>query len=447
MATTSAELMPTAANTLLSHPLELEQSKSLLLRAWILAGLFFMVVPGTLLGFSNLLSISSHHGLSALSAAWIEGHGHAQVFGWMGSFILGIGFYSFPKNRLTSGYLPWTAFALWTSGVALRWTANIYLWHWRALLPLSAGFEVLALLIFLRTASTHKRTSPAGEEKSKQSIEPWMYCVLTGNAFLLIALLMNLIVGIRLSLHGTGPAFPHRLDQRYLVLLGWGFLAPMVWGFSARWLPGLIHTRTATAKSLREALILNVCGVLAGASGYPLLAAMFFVCGSVMAIRSVHIFERLTASREGSSPHPEYPIFFRIAYIWLGIASSMSIWAALSDGHGGIWGASRHALTVGFAATMVMSVGPRILPHFGGVRKLFSRPLMLLSLISLVSGCSLRVSAEPLAYEGFSRMAWKILPFSGMLELTAVILFAANIGLTFFFGTPLFAVKQRADKN
>ena len=37
----------------------LERTKSLVLRAWILAGIFFMALPGTLLGFSNLMAISA----------------------------------------------------------------------------------------------------------------------------------------------------------------------------------------------------------------------------------------------------------------------------------------------------------------------------------------------------------------------------------------------------
>src|SRR5947209_6698528 len=73
-----------------------ECRKSLMLRAWIASGLFFMALPGTLLGFSNLVAISTHHGLGTLPAALMEGHGHAQMFGWIGSFILGIGFYSQP---------------------------------------------------------------------------------------------------------------------------------------------------------------------------------------------------------------------------------------------------------------------------------------------------------------------------------------------------------------
>ena len=90
-----------------------------------------MALPGTLLGFSNLMAISTHHGLGALPAAWIQGHGHAQVFGWIGSFILGIGFYSQPSHGRSVVRIPLTCFVLWTSGVAMRWTASIYGWHWR----------------------------------------------------------------------------------------------------------------------------------------------------------------------------------------------------------------------------------------------------------------------------------------------------------------------------
>ena len=133
-----------------------ELQKSLILRAWILSGLFFMALPGTLLGFSNLLAISAHHGLGTLPAAWMEGHGHAQMFGWIGSFILGIGFYSQPSHGRSVIRLPLSCYILWTSGVAMRWFANIYGWHWRVLLPISAGFELIAVALFLFAASHHK---------------------------------------------------------------------------------------------------------------------------------------------------------------------------------------------------------------------------------------------------------------------------------------------------
>src|SRR5215813_8807505 len=70
-----------------------EEALSRLLIAFVSTGLF-MLFPGTLLGVWNLLRISGRASVASISPAWLEAHGHAQVFGWVGSFILGIGFYS-----------------------------------------------------------------------------------------------------------------------------------------------------------------------------------------------------------------------------------------------------------------------------------------------------------------------------------------------------------------
>ncbi len=155
-----------------------ERQKSLMLRAWVLSGLFFMALPGTLLGFSNLMAISTHHGLGALPAAWIQGHGHAQVFGWIGSFVLGIGFYSQPVRGKSAIKVPLICYVLWTSGVAMRWFANIYSWHWRSLFPVSAGCEVIAVLLFLAAASHHKQPESTRGSHAKPRMESgWsLYC-------------------------------------------------------------------------------------------------------------------------------------------------------------------------------------------------------------------------------------------------------------------------------
>src|SRR6266496_5833991 len=64
---------------------------------YIITGLGFMLLPGTFLGVWNLISISSRHQLDRLSPAWLQAHGHAQIYGWIGTFIIGIGFYSLSK--------------------------------------------------------------------------------------------------------------------------------------------------------------------------------------------------------------------------------------------------------------------------------------------------------------------------------------------------------------
>src|ERR1035437_4545319 len=269
-----------------------ERQKSLMLRAWILSGLFFMALPGTLLGFSNLMAISAHHGLAFLPAAWMEGHGHAQMFGWIGSFILGIGFYSQPARDRSAIRIQLTCFVLWTSGVAIRWFANIYEWHWRSLFPISAGFELIVVLLFLAAASRHKLPEPMNGKSAKTSMELWRVSVLLGTAGLAAAVIFNFVECLNLAIHGTQLSFPHALDQKYLVLLGWGFLVPVVWGFSARWLPAFLAISRPDARIFRVALILDLAGVLCGVAGWTRAATVLLALSTAAIGLALHLTQR-----------------------------------------------------------------------------------------------------------------------------------------------------------
>jgi hypothetical protein len=118
-----------------------------------------MLLPGTFLGVWNLLAISSHRAASSVSAGWVQAHGHAQIFGWIGTFILGIGFYSILKLS-----------ALWTVGITLRWLTGVYQWQWRVLLPVSAALELIAFLIFFSSVSGHR---PRRVERSRLKNGYW----------------------------------------------------------------------------------------------------------------------------------------------------------------------------------------------------------------------------------------------------------------------------------
>jgi hypothetical protein len=65
------------------------------------------------------------------------------------------------------------------------------------------------------------------------------------------------------------------------------------------------------------------------------------------------------------------------------------------------------------------------------MRLLFSTRLMFAALALLTLGCTLRVSCEALAYQGFAAWAWSVLPVSAVIELAAVGAFAANLLATF----------------
>ena len=85
---------------------------------------------------------------------------------------------------------------------------------------------------------------------------------------------------------------------------------------------------------------------------------------------------------------------------------------------------------------MVFAIGQRVLPAFCGIRLLYSKRLMGASLAILNLGCLLRVASEIPAYEADLRAAWSILPVSAVTELTAVTLFALNLGITLMLPPP-----------
>ena len=406
-----------------------ERALSRMLMLYIGTGVVFMLLPGTFLGVWNLLTISSHRAANSVSPAWIQAHGHAQIFGWIGTFILGIGFYSIPKLRHMGSFAlapVWCAWGLWTSGVALRWLGSVYPWHWRVLVPLSSVCELVAFLVFFRVVSGHR-----ADDSGKATLDEWVFVVIAGSLGLLLTLLVNVGLAFYLSLQCSSPEVPADFDQRFLVLETWGCLVPFVWGFSAKWLPVFLGLRPVRGRILLLAIGLNSGGVLLALGGVILLATVFLLAGFVTAITALRLFEPAERPAKVKGVHVSFPFFVRLAYIWALIAAFMSVWAAMSQNSSGIWGASRHALTVGFLATMVFAIGQRVLPAFSGMRLLFSTKLMFCSLLLLGVGCLLRVSSEVLAYQGIVRSAWSLLPTSAICEMAAVTVFAFNLFTTF----------------
>lgn len=411
-----------------------ETALSRFLMLYIGTGLLFMLLPGTFLGVWNLLAISSHRAADSVSPAWIQAHGHAQIFGWIGTFILGIGFYSIPKLRRMNSFAlsaVWSCWGLWTGGVTLRWLTSVYQWQWRTLLPLSAILELSAFVIFFRTVSGHRPQHSGPEDSGKSRLEEWVLVVIAGSVGLLLTLLVNFGATLFLALRGTSPELPADFDQRFLVLQTWGFLVPFVWGFSAKWLPVFLGLRPVRGGVLLLAVALNCAGVVTAFAGWMMAASLVLIVALVTAVYSLRLFERPARPAKVKGVHTSFPAFVRLAYLWALIAAGLGVWAASVQNAHGIWGASRHALTVGFLATMVFAIGQRVLPAFSGMRLLFSTNLMFAALLLLAVGCLLRVGAEILAYQGIVRSAWSWLPVSAITEMTAVTLFAANLLATF----------------
>ena len=404
-----------------------ERQSQHLIEAFLASGLFFLLLPGTFLGVWHLIGISRHEALTSLSPAWLQAHGHAQVFGWVGSFILGIGFYSLTKMRSTRSFpvgKGWTAWSLWTLGVALRWIGGVTAWEWRLLLPLSGVLELAGFLLFFVTVRRH-RSAPG---QSTRGV--WMVLVFSSTFAFLLLLVIDAIAFFYVARVAGTPALPHLLDLQLVTLAIWGVLVPTIWGFNARWLQIFAGFDKPHAGWLLAAYALDLAGVVLVFVNQWGISAWVFVASAVAAIHGLRVWHPAVQPAKVHNIHASFPHFLRMAYGWLIVASLLGCTAALWDHSGGLWGASRHALTVGFVALMVFTIGQRVLPAFCGMRLLWSKELMFLSLALLNLGCLLRVGMEPLAYELDWQIAWKLLPVSAVIELTAVALFTLNLAGT-----------------
>jgi uncharacterized protein involved in response to NO len=420
-----------------------ERALSRMLTTYIVTGLAFMLLPGTFLGVWNLIAISSQHAASSISPSWIQAHGQAQVFGWIGTFILGIGFYSIPKMRRAQAFAMWEAWAcwaMWTIGVALRWITTVYELHWRVLLPLSAALQLLAFVLFFKTVSSHR---PEKNGTVGGKLDRWIFVVILGTVGLLSSLVVNLYGSLHAAIRGFTPAFGSALDQHLLVLMAWGFMVPFVWGFSARWLPTFLGLRAPCEHGMMAMIAIDGIGLLLASFGYTRMSSLVFLAAGAVSVVALRVALPPIQKAKINGIHWSFPYFVRLAYFWLLVAALLGVWAAWATDSVGILGASRHALTVGFIATMVFAIGARVLPAFSGMRLLYSPKLMGASLFILTVGCSIRVSCETLAYQGMSALAWRMLPISAITELLAVTLFAINMIATFLSRPPSTLVRVK----
>lgn len=405
-----------------------ERMSQRLVTAFVLSGIFFVLLPGTFLGVWNLLSISQAHDVGTLPQAWLQAHGQAQLFGWIGSFILGIGFYSLTKMQNGCAFparAGWTVWSLWTLGVTLRWLAGLTAWNWTVELPLSAILQLAAFVLFYVSVRRHR------PQKAEEP-EAWMRIVTASTFVFLVTLAANRGVFFWQALTGNTPALPHVLDQQFVVLAVWGILVPTIWGFNARWLPVFAGLKKTDDGRLLVAYAFSIVGIVATFVGWLSVATVGLLFAALLSVDALHVWERSVTPPKLLNIHPSFPVFVCLTYIWLILSCLLALLAVPLDQSGGLWGASRHALTVGFVAGMVFAIGQRVLPAFCGMRILWSKRLMFWSLLLLYTGCFLRVASEPLAYENLWTPAWKVLPCSAVIELAAVSLFALNIGVTLY---------------
>lgn len=396
-----------------------ERRAARLLAAFLATGLVFMALPGTLLGVWNLVGISSRHEAGAIPAAWLQAHGHAQLFGWVATFIIGISLYTFPKFRasqLRSLSLGWALLALWISALAARWWAGVNQGAWPGLMRTSAMLELAVGLLLI-----WQLTAPS--RNSHRRGQPWEILIFGGFAGFILTLSWQLLAAwTSASPSALAPGRNHILISLAL----WVFCLPVVLGYSARFLPALAGLRETNRPLAIVSLSATAIAAILLMTGALVAAQVACLIAATAGCMALGVFRPATGTPKTRGVYAGYPLFARSSFAWLLLAVTLGLGAHIP----GMLGASRHAFTVGFLSVLIFSLGPRILPSFVNSRELYSPALMRISLYLLTLGCTLRVLFEPLAYSDAWSFAWRMLPVSAFVELSAVLVFALNMGWT-----------------
>ncbi len=408
-----------------------ERRAGKMLAAYIVTGLFFFTLPGTFLGVWNLIAITDHHAKAGASTAWIQAHGHAQLFGWVGSFIIGISFYVLPKFRghpLKRYGVAWVVWAMWTLGVGLRWWAGVVADGWRTTLVSSTVLELVAFAIFLYVVSfSRPKGAPTRKQKKPADLGSWLG--IFGFTALGLALIVNLMTAVSVALHGSAPVYPAVADRAFLVIAIWGFALPVAWGYSTKFVSVFLGLQQPNHRAALW-LCAGVSAIVIAALVHELFVAdVLALALTIPASSALRVFQPSVRKPKVIGVYHSYPVFVRLSFVWLLVGATLGVLADLFPSATGLGGASRHAVTVGFLATFIFAIAPRLLPSFLNGRELHSSRLMAASLWLLTLGCTLRVSSEAIAYSAGGN-AWTVLPISAFLELSAVLLFVVNMALT-----------------
>lgn len=411
--------------------LAFEKKLAQLYKAYIQAAIGVTLTFGTAWGAHILAKIALQQSFDAPNYAATQGHGHAQLYGWVGLFIMGVAYFSVPKfmqARMRTLAPAWTVFALMVAGILLRAVAQplaaqpVFGW----LVMASAVLELVAVILFVSDVGLVFA-------RSRQDNLNYHWFIQASLTALVALAASNLVLVLPLWRDHT-TVIPDPANSQFLYLAVFGFIANMIMGYSLRLLPIFLGLRPTRQALVMPAFVLFNAGVVARLFDWPLASGALGFAGMALYVFALRIFEAPATYVKSRGVDASFPWFVRLAYVWFAIATTMVFGGDLYAGFGSAGpphiyvGAWRHAVTVGFITTMIVGLGYRMLPLFGGV-DLWRPGWMRASFWLLAVGNTTRVAFQ-LATATGERWAYLVMGTSGLMELAALTLFGISIWKT-----------------
>ncbi len=448
---------------------------------YVFAALAIALTAGFGLATILVAALALHWSPGTWWIATVQAHGHAQLFGWAGLFVLGVGLFFLPRLRGTVlahvSLAPW-ALGAFVVGITLRAICQPLLGLlgaqetlqslWGAVgrsgLALSGIAELLgaALVIFMLIAS-FRRAAPVTPAAPILPVRP--YLALAGVSFV-SASILNAALGIVTALRG-GFLYESSLDDILTHLLIVGFILPITFALSVRNLPLFMRLAFPPKRALPVIVASYITGLFLRLIGYGIEQTFSALVGGLgMLIEGAAIlafiwaFDVLlrrkqpwTVSRTPPPPgyietrrptrerYPDYGEYGRFellilsAYAWLAFAAIAEIvnGAVMLLGSPALLNpdVERHSITLGFITLLIFGMAVRMLPGFSGKRKVANTRLVLATFWLGNVATVFRVA--PLLAPGLPG-ADIALGSSGAIGWLAVLCLAANLWMTFRSG-------------
>ncbi|GMV93440.1 MAG: hypothetical protein AMXMBFR82_32180 [Candidatus Hydrogenedentota bacterium] len=412
-------------------------------------GIALVLTLGALWGAFLLVRIAFSGSFTAVGIHEVNAHGHAQIFGWVGLFVMGFAYQAFPRFKHTTLAHPHAALAtLWLmlAGIVLRSGGQ-------ALLPyapwtLSAGvagsiLEVIAIAAFIGIIWKTLRGSG----------KPFAFY----DYYILSALVWFFVQAVYGTVYFTATALAPNRDALLGLVATWqaplrdiqihGFALLMILGVSQRLFHNFYGLTAPRCGVSMTALVLLNLAVIGESAGFVLMrraghawTALWYGSVIVMAATVLvlvwgwHIYR---PSHEGDRSLK----FLRTAYAWLFLSLAMLVAlplyqfgllralapeseaAQLGFSHA-YYGAIRHAITVGFISLMIMGVAAKVVPTLKGVDVRGLNALWL-PFILINLGCAMRVGFQTLT--DFTEVAFPIAGVSGILEVSGLAVWGVHL--------------------
>jgi hemerythrin-like domain-containing protein len=418
-------------------------------RPFFKAGIVVVLTLGASWGAYLLWQIGfSGRGFQAAGVHEVNAHGHAQIFGWVGLFVMGFAYQAFPRFKHTTLAHPrWAHASLWllAAGLVARSVlqplAPTNAWLFGPALAASA-LEVAAIALFVWIVLATWRGSG-------KTLAFYDYYILSGLVWFLVQAVYEAVY-LAATLSATGPELvalvaTWQIPLRDIQIHGFALL--MILGVSQRLFHHMYGLPAPDPRRGVRALACLNAAVAGEAAGWVLLrlegpawAGLWY--GSVLLLTGAVVW--LVAGWHLFSPakEPDRSLkFLRAAYAWLFLSLGMLVlWPAYQYGllallapdstaaqhhfSHAYYGAIRHAITVGFVSLMIVGVAAKVVPTLNGVDVRSLRPLWVPFLL-INTGCAARVLGQTLT--DFTDASFPFAGVSGLLEVTGLALWGFHL--------------------